>query len=57
MGNLGYGIDPEVVQEIAAEVAEVVNGVQVAIVVGGNIFAVSRHRQLGWIGQPLITSV
>jgi uridylate kinase len=40
MGNLGYGIDPQVVQEIAAEVAEVVNGgVQVAIVVGGgNIF-------------------
>lgn len=40
MGNLGYGIDPTIVQEIAAEVAEVVNsGVQVAIVVGGgNIF-------------------
>jgi len=40
MGNLGYGIDPEIVQEIAAEVAEIVNsGVQVAIVVGGgNIF-------------------
>jgi len=40
MGNLGYGIDPQVVQEIAAEVAEVVsNGVQMAIVVGGgNIF-------------------
>ncbi|MES1025892.1 MULTISPECIES: UMP kinase [Cyanophyceae] len=40
MGDLGYGIDPTIVQEIAAEVAEVVNsGVQVAIVVGGgNIF-------------------
>ncbi|MFB2969858.1 UMP kinase [Aerosakkonema sp. BLCC-F183] len=40
MGNLGYGIDPTVVQEIAAEVAEVVaGGVQIAIVVGGgNIF-------------------
>lgn len=40
MGNLGYGIDPEVVQKIAAEVAEVINdGAQVAIVVGGgNIF-------------------
>jgi uridylate kinase len=40
MGNLGYGIDPEIVQEIAAEVAEVVeDGVQMAIVVGGgNIF-------------------
>ncbi len=40
MGDLGYGIDPGVVQEIAAEVAEVVGeGVQMAIVVGGgNIF-------------------
>lgn len=40
MGNLGYGIDPQTVQEIAAEVAEVVaTGVQMAIVVGGgNIF-------------------
>ncbi len=40
MGNLGYGIDPAIVEEIAAEIAEIVNsGVQVAIVVGGgNIF-------------------
>jgi uridylate kinase len=40
MGNLAYGIDPAVVDSIAAEVAEVVaSGVQVAIVVGGgNIF-------------------
>ncbi len=40
MGNLGYGIDPDVVQKIAAEVAEVVDdGTQIAIVVGGgNIF-------------------
>ena len=40
MGNLGYGIDPVTVQEIATEVSEVVaSGVQVAIVVGGgNIF-------------------
>jgi uridylate kinase len=40
MGDLGYGIDPSVVQDIAQEVAKVVNqGVQVAIVVGGgNIF-------------------
>ncbi len=40
MGNMGYGIDPEVVKEIADEVAEVVaTGVQIAIVVGGgNIF-------------------
>jgi uridylate kinase len=40
MGELGYGIDAGIVQEIAAEVAEVVgSGVQMAIVVGGgNIF-------------------
>jgi len=40
MGNLGYGIDPIVVQDIAKEIAEVVAaGIQVAIVVGGgNIF-------------------
>jgi uridylate kinase len=40
MGDLGYGIDPKVVQEIAQQIAEVVStGVQMAIVVGGgNIF-------------------
>jgi uridylate kinase len=40
MGNLGYGIDPTVVAEIAQEVADVVNsGIELAIVVGGgNIF-------------------
>jgi uridylate kinase len=40
MGDLGYGIDPKIVQDIAQEVAEVVaSGVQLAIVVGGgNIF-------------------
>jgi uridylate kinase len=40
MGDLGYGIDPTIVQAIAQEVSEVVaTGVQVAIVVGGgNIF-------------------
>lgn len=40
MGNMGYGIDPQTVQEIASEVAEVMScGVQTAIVVGGgNIF-------------------
>ena len=36
MGNLGYGIDPVVVQDIAQEVSEIVaQGCQVAIVVGG----------------------
>ena len=40
MGDLGYGIDPKVVADIAQEVADVVAaGVQLAIVVGGgNIF-------------------
>jgi uridylate kinase len=40
MGDLQYGIDPEIVQGIAQEVANIVaSGVQVAIVVGGgNIF-------------------
>jgi uridylate kinase len=40
MGNLGYGIDPNVVTDIAQEVADVIkNGIQLAIVVGGgNIF-------------------
>jgi uridylate kinase len=48
MGNLGYGIDPITVQEIAAEVAEIVaSNVQVAIVVGGAIsFAALKRRQL-----------
>ncbi len=40
MGQLNYGIDPEVVKGIAREIADVVaDGVQTAIVVGGgNIF-------------------
>ena len=40
MGSQGYGIDPAIVQSIAADVADVVaTGTQLAIVVGGgNIF-------------------
>jgi len=40
MGNLGYGIDPQIVNDIAEEISEVVElGVQLSIVVGGgNIF-------------------
>ncbi len=40
MGDLGYGIDPKVVADIATEISEVIkSGVQIAIVVGGgNIF-------------------
>jgi len=39
-GGLGYGIDPDVISGIAAEIKEVVElGVQVALVIGGgNIF-------------------
>ncbi|MGP0129147.1 MAG: UMP kinase [cyanobacterium endosymbiont of Rhopalodia musculus] len=40
IGNLGYGIDPKVVSEIAQEISDVIeHGTQLAIVVGGgNIF-------------------
>lgn len=40
MGDLSYGIDPKIVQDIAQEIASIVlDGVQLAIVVGGgNIF-------------------
>ncbi len=40
MGDLSYGIDPKIVQDIAQEIAGiVVDGVQLAVVVGGgNIF-------------------
>ena len=40
MGQLSYGVDPNIVQSIAEEVSTVVkNGIQIAIVVGGgNIF-------------------
>ena len=40
MGNLGYGIDPKVVANIAQEIKEVIShNIQLAIVVGGgNIF-------------------
>ncbi len=39
-GDLGYGIDPKVVDDLAEQIAEIVkDGVQMAIVVGGgNIF-------------------
>lgn len=40
IGNLGYGIDPKVVAEIAQEISDVIeHGIELAIVVGGgNIF-------------------
>jgi uridylate kinase len=49
MGDLGYGIDPAIVKNIAQEVAEVIaTGVQVAIVVGGgNIFRGMKASEQG----------
>lgn len=40
MGNLDYGIEPRVIQRIAAEIATATkHGVEIAIVIGGgNIF-------------------
>ena len=40
MGSKSYGIDPEVVQEVAAEIKQVVHeGIELAVVIGGgNIF-------------------
>ena len=48
-GVKGIGVDPEVVQDIAEQIAEVVHGgTQVAIVVGGgNYFRGSELQQLG----------
>lgn len=54
MGDLDYGIDPEVIKRIAAEVAEVRElGIQVAIVIGGgNIF---RGAGLAGAGMDRVT--
>ena len=54
MGELDYGIEPEVIQRIAAEVAEVQKlGVEVAIVIGGgNIF---RGEGLARSGMDRVT--
>ena len=59
MGNLSYGIEPQVVQTIAQEIAEVIeSGIQIAIVVGGgNIFRGLRQLLGEWIGQRLTISV
>jgi len=54
MGNLDYGIDPEVIQRIAAEVVAVHKlGIEVAIVIGGgNIF---RGAGLARAGMDRVT--
>lgn len=40
MGNIGYGIDPQIIRRVAGEVRDIVKlGVQLALVIGGgNIF-------------------
>jgi uridylate kinase len=54
MGSLEYGIEPEVIQRIAGEVAEVQRlGIEVAIVIGGgNIF---RGAGLAGAGMDRVT--
>ena len=54
MGNLDYGIEPGVIQRIAAEIAEARNtGVEIAIVIGGgNIF---RGAGLARAGMDRVT--
>lgn len=54
MGSLDYGIEPEVIQRIAAEIAEVQRlGIEVAIVIGGgNIF---RGAGLARAGMDRVT--
>jgi uridylate kinase len=54
MGSLDYGIEPEVIQRIAGEVAEVQRlGIEVAIVIGGgNIF---RGAGLAGAGMDRVT--
>jgi len=54
MGNLDYGIEPKVIQRIAAEIASARNsGVEIAIVIGGgNIF---RGAGLARAGMDRVT--
>ena len=54
MGELDYGIEPEVIQRIAAEIAEVRKlGIEIAIVIGGgNIF---RGAGLARAGMDRVT--
>ena len=56
-GEQGFGINPSVVEEIAAQIKKVRDhGIDVAIVVGGEIFgAVSRGAPRAWIARPRTT--
>lgn len=55
-GEQGYGIQPSILETLAAEIASVVAlDVQVALVIGGgNIFRGSPRAQRVWNGRPLI---
>ena len=57
-GDVGYGIDPKVVDDLADQIAEVVHdGVQLAIVVGGgNIFRGWPARPRAWTARRRTTS-
>lgn len=57
-GDVGYGIDPKVVDDLADQIAEIVRaGVQMAVIVGGgNIFRGLPVRPRAWIARRPTTS-
>ena len=57
VGTKGIGVDPDVVQDVAKQIAGVAySGVQVAIVVGGgNYFGVLNYSNWGWTEHAPIT--
>lgn len=57
-GDLGYGIDPKVVDDLADEIAEIVHdGVQLAVVVAAaTSSAAFRVRRRAWIARRPTTS-
>ena len=57
MGGLEYGLEPEIVDRIAAEVRDVAEmGVEICLVIGGgNIFVASQVPLGEWTGRPRIT--
>ena len=57
-GDVGYGIDPKVVDDLADQIAEIVRaGVQMAVVVGGgNIFRGLAGSAEAWIARRPTTS-
>ena len=57
MGDQDYGLDPDRIAALAAEIAEVrEDGLELAIVVGaGNIYRGMRAQRRGWTGRPRTT--